>query len=762
MNLPTSEFFFQACLKADNDKNKIKFIEENNIETISLDRNTVSLKEKDIYNIELCYVKFPSNKDIVIRFNFQDNIYKMYIKNSSAINFDFNTKIFFLKQNLLDYLYDSKIPDNICSLQYQFLFFKNIIEKKYNNDEKYKKQLILDGINTFKEDKTFEFFITLFTYCYNNKYNNYVYKLLKEIPEIFIEQNKYNQKINMEPELEEIYKKRNEIISYLNKEKEKVKNNSKSNKDEIPKEFESKFYFVYIYYYLIAKNKDKVNSIMEDIKKEDKTILYELLKHYSKILKDFSIVNDDLILELISYFEKDKLLNIKKCLSYKKDVYSFLRIVRKKKEIIYESAKNENKFINISEYVIQNEKDNIKKIIEEIKGLSKFQKEKEYFFTEFNEIFWNNYLNIFNKCTTKNIEILNELWECFCFYRKRINEKSFKIKSIQQFYNKDEFCNRIHELIKQYIEYNKLSRLELMGYIFKKDPIYYNSEHEGHKKKRDISVLKKLNLKEVGEDQDFYRHFRDLKLDEVFEEQLEAYFDFIFKLKNNIDFLKDLLINFFEIQKIKSDKAKAIYIKKLKEKFNELEFDNEIPVEIEKDKVVNILTMLIHNLIDNDSNSDKFFKNIFEKKVGEKNYRELYLRILKQMEKEEKEQNMQYKQYKYFDKFFDYVSQYIITAKYVNKYFKLIKSEKNRMKLIEKFKVFNEEDFFSYDSKNTDYIQFYIDLDKDNNSTLKNSKYYKTIEKTLEDIKSKCEKFEISFGTMEQFLKIDKKKLNQG
>ena len=174
------------------------------------------------------------------------NIYKIVIEIKSKINFAF--KVNLQKEG---YFYNKSLDQGIIGFEEKFIFFYEVLEK-YGKLE-YKDLLIEEGINLFKDYKSFEFFILLYSYCYDKKY---IYALFNLFHKEFVQTNKINILIDLNSQIGKIYNNKNKIFQILIEERKKEKKGEvESKKNNISKEGKENndkniFYFILIYYYI--------------------------------------------------------------------------------------------------------------------------------------------------------------------------------------------------------------------------------------------------------------------------------------------------------------------------------------------------------------------------------------------------------------------------------------------------------------------------------------------------------------------------------
>ena len=77
------------------------------------------------------------------------------------------------------------------------------------------------------------------------------------------------------------------------------------------------FYFSLIYYYLTIDDNEKSSEIIKQLYKNEKNILFEILKKYSHLFNKFNIIDTELLKELLSDPNESDFQNIKNILNMK-------------------------------------------------------------------------------------------------------------------------------------------------------------------------------------------------------------------------------------------------------------------------------------------------------------------------------------------------------------------------------------------------------------------------------------------------------------
>ena len=729
--------------------------------------NEIEFKDSDKKNTQKCFSKFKKieNKEYFfgiywsilhkksneIKFKLNENNYELSFKIRQKVGFIFQTE---LKKKNSILSKKEKIEQNNISFKDKFEEFYESLE--ILNKMEYLNYLINEAIDTLKGEPTFEYFILLICHCYNDKNINLLFENKpKEFKETKI---KENELLKLKDKIKEIYNQRNEIFKIFNEDKEVDTNNSKkdSKKKETKEKYINIFYFSLIYFFLLIKDEDKAKEIIEDLNNEDnqegKIILFDIFKKYSLIFQNFDIINKSLLNDLISDSNETNFNNIKNILNYEKDTFTLLELLDNNKTILIAFPEKDSKnIINIYEHTRQNKNDEIKKICEKINSLISFQKNKGVLLLDFSKEFWEKYVNFFNTINTETIDKLNNLKNSLKEYYLLLNKYCKKApkeinKSISDYYKKDSYGNLIHNLIYQIIKDKKPNELELLEYIFKKDPYYYDISK---KDLRDVNILKLIDFKNI-KDEKFYELFVDLKIDEAFESKIHDFYDYFFSLIDNIyDF--ELLFKLFKIDKMKGNSSKE-YINNLRNKFNDLKLNFEDKKEMDN-KTLEITINIIIIILKKQSDKILDFFAILEKKLKENNYIEIYIKLLENSE------------IKLNDSVLKYILQKIKNSNnsidYSMKFLNLITDSNKRKKYFEYVKgyTFEYKDFFE-NNKNKE-INLFISLTKNKlfDEESKKSDYFKKNTKTINELKNKFDKFDLELSYIDSLLKLEESKI---
>ena len=560
--------------------------------------------------------------------------------------------------------------------------------------------------------------------------------------------------MDLKDEIENIFQKKNDIFELLKgqenkieemKNKEKKDKKDKKNKKDVKEKFENTYYLTLIYYYLTIHDIDKASQIIKELYDNEKSLLFEILKKYSYILQKFNIIEKDLLNELLS--DTNNFENIKNIFKYNSDVLTILFIIDNNKDNIIKNINEKKDKINITEFIKQNNNDKIEEICKIINNLIIFIKQKNFLFIEFNIDFWNYYLNRFNKtdidCINKLILLRNALFNYQSLFKSQFKDKN----KINDYCSRDDYATNIHNKIVSLLKDNQFSNIEILNIIFVKDP-YYSDESK--KRDRDINILKYIKFnkdyKKYNRDDDkFFEKFQALKLYHIFESKLSDFFKYIFNLVNTIyDF--ELLYKLFNSEKL-SDKALKEYIKRLIDKFKEINLTFNKNVNEDYKEIIKLLVLLIDIIYRKQTNTLLAFFTILEQKCQNYIY-DIFIEFLNTNEniKDEKILNHIFSIFKNSNNYIDYSIRLLTN----------IKDEKKKKKYFECLKefIFEFDEFFN--NKKYKEIHFYISL-KDKKLLDKKSEFYIQINKTLESIKNKG--YNIKKFNFESLLSLDENEI---
>ena len=78
---------------------------------------------------------------------------------------------------------------------------------------------------------------------------------------------------------------------------------------------------------MLIGEKETAFKYIEELRKENKQILYEILKKHSYLFEKYNIINAELLNELLSDSMETEFKNLKNALKYEKNIIEFLEIV---------------------------------------------------------------------------------------------------------------------------------------------------------------------------------------------------------------------------------------------------------------------------------------------------------------------------------------------------------------------------------------------------------------------------------------------------
>ena len=446
----------------------------------------------------------------------------------------------------------------------------------------------------------------------------------------------------------------------------------------------------------------------------------------------------------------------------------------------------------------QKKNKNIKDLINKVKLIIKFCKEKNTFLIYFTNNFWQYILNYYNKPKDDYIEICFKLRELFKEYHSLVlnifkdKSESFTIKKEAKIYfERDEFAIILDQIIRQ--DNNNSEKIkeniDKLAIIIKYNPYYRESRYSN---KVDCDIFDQFDLNENNE----YIEFRQMNFEIIFKDSITDYIKkFMGKIKNISNF--DAVMKLININNIED---KSFYLKQLRTKYDNI-ISNEIGLltdEKLKEAVHIVSKIVILNYIYETEKKKFDFINEKIKMLDNKNIIPLiFIEIINIcFNKEDKNDNkneiknidefenkivMIDEEYK--DKDFDKLKQFII-----DEFSSKIESEENIKNILnlldclEKIDKKNKEDDYMINeflqaliSKNSFYKDEFFSLginyrilllcklfkkykeDKNNkiNETIKNY-YQKTLDNIHKDIEGNIKK-----SKLEEFLKNDENLVKQ-
>ncbi len=479
-----------------------------------------------------------------------------------------------------------------------FEIFIKALEK--NGEKSIIDDLYRESIELYEIQKGFSFLIVLFLKIYRKK------EMCLQLLNIFKKMNensRYNENMDRKDFLKDYISKFKLIIS----EADEIIINNRYNLIE--------FYGI-ILCYLNYYDYETFSSVLNDLCAKKPEDLYEILLIYYGHLQDYQInKNFEFLNNFISYTIANKNFQyLYRGLYYIKDPETFLYIIEKNKNEIFErynfhKKKNIIRFYHLefkdmedepqieietkgtaSQNNIENTKElftedinhNTKtkrksrfEMINNIKSIIKFCKDKNTFLIDFKFNLWQSLLKYHEEPTQDNIEICFKLRELYKEYYDLVNKvfdkkdiifSYIRRETINYFYH-DEFGFLLDQIIQKYIDNNKeLSNIKKLNIIVKyhpyyKDPIYSN--------KIDCHIFDSFDFSQI--DNEFIEYFKNMGFEIIFKYNIEKY------IKKLLEKIKDIS-NFEPIIKlfnIKNVIDKNIFLEQLNKRYDML-LSNEI------------------------------------------------------------------------------------------------------------------------------------------------------------------------------------------
>ena len=472
-------------------------------------------------------------------------------------------------------------------------FFIKALEK--NGEESIIDILYKETIELYSVKEGFTFMIELFLKIYQKK------DLCIQLLEIF-------KKINQNPkDMEKNKDRKIRLKDYISK-----FNSIKSEADKI---IENNNYNCIEFYgvvlcYLNCYDYESFISVVNELYNKKPEDLYEILLIYNdhfkpQINQDFEFFN-----KFIPYAIANKDFPIfEKGLKYIQDIETFLNVIENNKEAIFEKYNSQKKdsIIKLDDLQFKKFEDshmivfegnetkdnskknneqlkkdinsnnkknkNIMKVIENIKSIIEFCKDKKTFIIYFTNNFWKYILNYYNEPNQENIYICFKLREIFIEYHDLIlnifekEDTKFTIKKEAiNYFERDEFAFILDQIIKKYINNKELENIEKLAFITKYNPYYIEPKYSS---KVDCRIFDYFDLNSI--DNEFIEDFRQMNFEYIFRGYIAEY------IKKFIDKIKDIP-NFYTVIKlinIRNIKNKNIYLDSLKKCYDNI-VSNEI------------------------------------------------------------------------------------------------------------------------------------------------------------------------------------------
>ena len=563
--------------------NNIKCIYSNKIENNS-----------DNQNIKIFQFKFinPKKKTIVLEFAIENSNTE---KDEYKIKFDYNSKEFkevsfiydlnlYLKK---DFSNDKSIPQNLDYTIKMNHYIKSLTEADQSNKLNY---LYNDTIELYSKHPKFEFLINIFINVYENK---------KICPKLMEEFKKFNLKLTQKINDSNLVN-----IDFIDSLKENVKTfqTIRQKSKELLNSYNHIDFYGLVLSYLNHYDYENFMKLFNElsIEEENQKDVFEILLIYNHFFKNKIKFKKDFLKAFIDYAAENNEKNdyfrfIEKALPYLDDLNLYLNTIyiNREKIILIENFKP----IEIT--IFDSYTNNFEQLKNDIEGILNFSESKKLLIY-FNNEFWINLKDLYQKPTKDNIKILSEIRNIFIKYYKIVEKKS-KFKTItekaKEFYEKDLLSNIIDESIRKYIEEkNDIQNDDIVNLIMKYDPFYSD---KGNVNKRIPEILQKIDLEKIDpeeEENNFVKLFKDQKFEKIFEQQIDDYIlIFIPKIKKISHFI--IVLKLLNIEDF-GDK-KSIFIELLEQKYETLVKDipkltNESLKELEIQKMIRNLSELLY------------------------------------------------------------------------------------------------------------------------------------------------------------------------
>ena len=484
---------------------------------------------------------------------------------------------------------------------------------KQNKEENKIDDLYKETIELYEKKKGFSFLISLFLKIY----------LKKDLCSLLLE--KFRE-MNEKP-------KDNEKNMDRKSNLEEYKSNFKLIQSEADKLIENKNYKIREFYgiilcYLNFYDLESFSSIINKLFIKNQNDLFEILLIYNAHFK-YPINQDlDFLNQFINYTLNKEFSVFEIGLNYIRDIETFINIICKNKEKIFERYNSqkfdkiikldnlkfkqaaeikdmkpqlnvENKsncLKTIKEYREENnnnirkkkENKNIFEILINIQSIIEFSKEKKAFLIYFTNNFWQYILNYYNEPTQDDIYICFRLREIFISYYNLVNEifanrKNFTIKKdANNYFERDEFSFLLDQIIRQFINNNKeLQNIEKLAYITQYNPYYIDPKYSN---KVDCEIFDLFEFKNV--DNYFIRDFKKMNFEIIFKENISEYIKKIFEKIKNISSLETII----KLINVEILEDKNIFLEQLQKSYDKIR-DN-IEFLNNNNKIVQVLAKL--------------------------------------------------------------------------------------------------------------------------------------------------------------------------
>ena len=673
-------------------------------------------------------------------FSFDENNFNFTLE-APKNYFIYNLKLF--KKTLL---INSKVDQNKISIPEKMNYF---IEALNQTKETEKLDILyFESINIFTKIPNYHFLINIFVNVYNTKYCSILLKKFSEIPEDSVkkdniikeslEQYQYN--------FVDICKNCEEIVSSYKLDK-------------------INFYGL-VLSYLNNYVTEKFNDLFNDLYKNDKMVLFEILLKYKFYFKKQIHLDTKILEELINFAAEKDFKEFKESgLFYLHEADILIDIIEKSKEKLIqikgfqpiEIGKIENSIII-----------DFEKLIKQLDSIFEFSKDKKHFLINLNQEFWQSLADKCSEANIKNIKIAHRLRGKVLKYYDLIDylikdPKNLILKERKTLFSIRTFTSLIHKIIKSYIEKNKITNMEIIDLIKNYD-IYYQDDE--YRKRREPQILNKIDIEKI--DDEFIKRFEEMNFEKIFENYLEQYLMvFMIKIQKITDF--DVILKLINIKKL--GHSAIFYLKTIKNTYGIVIRECELTEEDNKAQIQSIsnLTFFISM---NENDLEFLEKSIEELDLIDKKWKhKIYIGLInlcnddEKREKEEidlKEEEIlnKKKKRKEIIKFLSDLYSKSLQSKSLNEFIEFLKSlkEEDSNDLIEhlddKYIITKNEFYSSLDNLNIHLLN----LIKKNLNLKNGNQYIEKNIKVLQQIYKDIDEKEIKFMDLNSFCNIGKDK----
>ena len=495
---------------------------DTNFETEIIYQNKFYKKNINYTSVVYC-IKIPktlSDFETILQLKEENDEKNIYEKKLSKAEIRLSNK----KQYI--FLFDvvfmnpsSNKPSKIIILEpyEEFEIYLKIIREKYkisresegNNDFIYN---IIELVLGREKKVEFLLYISVLSESiYNSKFFNITLKAFR-----------YEKMVNNSNPDENRIKKSKEIINnfYDDIESYLKKFNQEREKDN--------FYMIILYFnYLFQR--ERIDTLLQSNRREK----------FQKIVNDNRSYFPDLNI-FIKYM--NNLDEIKSALSSFKNCFEVINAINNNKEHILnkylekiDESKKENIdnnqiqdiCIQMDNYIKPNNGEDLKKILQMIEEILKYEIEKNVTFINFSPQFFENFVKFSYEINLENLILLRSIVDNFI---KKLY-KSFIIKDLD---------DKIHKTGIKLINDNAMNNCQILDFI--QNDIYYTNKIYESSNERDFNILKKLNVEEMNED--FIKQWKKINFGEICKKQEQQFYNIVCSLItkfSQIDLLIQLL-----------------------------------------------------------------------------------------------------------------------------------------------------------------------------------------------------------------------------